>query len=304
MARLSRRGFLAGLAAAGAAMAGGRLLAADGEAPPRKVRGSDVVTLGKSDARLTVLGVGTGTRGGSEQRAMGTPEFTKMLRHALDRGVRYVDTADRYMTHVFVRLALEGVKRDQYFIQTKTPATNPVVAHADIERYRRELRTDYLDSVLMHCMTKPTWPVDMRPVLEALLEEKQKGRIKAVGVSCHDWEGLAPSVDCPDLDVQLVRINPFGSKMDGKPEDVAAEVRKMHAKGRGVIGMKIFGEDGLGSREKRFESLKYVLGLGCVDCFTIGFTSTAQIDETLDLIEQASKELASARPPWARMFAA
>jgi len=310
MARLSRRAFLAGMAAAGAAMAGGHLVGAEAAAGPRTKRGSDVVALGKSNARLTVLGVGTGTRGGSEQRAMGTPEFTRMIRHALDRGVRYIDTADRYMTHVFIRLALEGVKRDQYFIQTKTPAKDPVVARADIERYRRELRTDYLDTVLMHCMTKPTWPTDMRPVLEVLLEEKQKGRIKAVGVSCHGWNGLAPSIDCRDLDVQLVRINPFGLKMDGKPEAVAGAIAKMHAKGRGVIGMKIYGEGGLGSREKRFESLKYVLGLGTVDCFTIGFTAPAQIDETLDLIERASKELASARPTgatgaaWPGTFAA
>jgi len=303
MERLSRRAFLAGMAAAGAAVAGGRLFGAETPAPGKK-RGSDVVALGKSDARFTVLGVGTGTRGGSEQRALGTTEFTKLLRHALDRGVRYVDTADAYMMHVDVQRALQGVKRDRYFLQTKTRAKHPIVAKADIDRFRRELRTDYLDTVLMHCMTKPAWPTDMRPVLEVLLEEKQKGRIKAVGVSCHGWDGLAPSVDCPDLDVHLVRVNPFGAKMDGKPEAVAGEIAKMHAKGRGIIGMKIYGEDGLGSREKRLESLKYVLGLGTVDCFTIGFTSPAQIDETLDLIEQASKELASARPVWSRVFAA
>jgi len=304
MARISRREFLAGLAAAGAAAAVGGRLALAGGAPAKAIRGSDLVTLGKTKARPTVLGIGTGTRGGSEQREMGSDAFTRLVRHALDRGVRYIDTADAYMMHTFVRLALKGVKRDRYFIQTKVRAKHPIVARADIDRFRRELRTDHLDSVLMHCMQKPGWPDAMRPVLEVLLEEKQKGRIKAVGVSCHGWNGFAPSVDCPDLDVQLVRINPFGIMMDGKPEAVAAGVKKMHAKGRGVIGMKVYGETGFDSKEKRLESLAYVLGLGCVDCFTIGFSRPEQIDETLDLIEQASREVQTSRARAAGSFAA
>jgi hypothetical protein len=93
-------------------------------------------------------------------------------------------------------------------------------------------------------------------------------------------------VDAAGIDVQLVRINPFGAKMDGPPQDVAPLLKKMHDQGRGIIGMKIFGEDGFKNRDKRFQSLKYVLGLGCVDCFTIGFTSIAQLEETLEMIEK------------------
>lgn len=273
-------------------MAGGNVLAGSGS--KNVVRGSDVVKLGTSDAKPTVLGLGTGTIGGREQRALGTEGFTKLVRHCLDRGVRYIDTADRYMTHIYLRAALKGVPRDKYFIQTKTPARSAEVARADIRRYRRELRTDYLDTVLMHCMTQPDWVEKMRPVLDVLLDEKEKGHIKAVGVSCHGWKSFGPSADCPDLDVHLVRTNPYGIKMDGKPKDVAGEMKKMHDKGRGVIGMKVYGESGLENKKQRFDSLKYVMGLGSVDCFTIGFSKTEQVDETLDLIEQASKELARA----------
>ena len=159
---------------------------------------------------------------------------------------------------------------------------------AQIERaLRAGLRVDYLDSLLMHCMTRRSWPADMRPVMDVLQEAKQKGRVRAVGISCHGWDPLVASVDCDWIDVQLVRINPFGSKMDGQPEDVAAQLKKMHEKGRGVIGMKIYGEDGLGTQQRRLQSLKYVLGLGSVDAFTIGFGRTEQIDETLSLIEKA-----------------
>jgi len=304
MARMSRRNFLAGMAAAGTLAAVGGRLAMAADASAGTVRGSDAVRLGKTEARPTVLGLGTGTYGGREQRELGTDAFTRLVRHALDSGVRYIDTADAYMMHTFVRLALKGVKRDAYFIQTKTRARHPVVARADIERFRRELRTDYLDSVLMHCMQKPDWPKTMRPVLDVLLEEKQKGRIRAVGVSCHGWKGLTAALECPGLDVHLVRINPFGKKMDGKPEDVAGQIKKMHGKGRGVVGMKVYGETGFDSRAKRRESLGYVLGLGCVDCFAIGFSKPDQIDETLDLIEEASRQVRTGRAPAAGPFAA
>ncbi|GIX02764.1 MAG: hypothetical protein KatS3mg112_1701 [Thermogutta sp.] len=289
MMNVSRRAFLAGMAAAGSAALAGRWTFGHPHMPDIK-SGVDRITLGRTGLKTSVLGIGTGTVGGSQQLAMGSDNFTKMVRHALDRGIHYIDTADNYSTHVFVRLALQKVPREKYFIQTKTRARSAEVLHADIERFRRELRVDYIDSVLMHCMTTPTWPTDMRPVMDALYEEKQKGRVKAVGVSCHGWEPLVASVDVDWVDIQLARINPFGMKMDGKPEDVAAVLKKMHDAGRGIIGMKIYGETGLNSRDERLQSLKYVLGLGCVDCFTIGFTSIQQIDETLDLIEQALQQ--------------
>jgi len=141
----------------------------------------------------------------------------------------------------------------------------------------------------MHCMTTGNFPTQMRPVLDVLLEEKAKGRIRAVGVSCHGYEPLVASVDCPDLDVHLVRINPFKLHMDENADKVIAEMRKMAAKGRGILGMKIYGETGYDSREQRLEALKLALSSGCVHAFTIGFTRPEQIDETLELIEEAAK---------------
>lgn len=288
MATISRRQFVLGTAAAGAAAFAGRFGRAAEETPRTKKKGSDVVTLGKSGIQTTILGIGTGTVGGSQQRALGEAGFTKLVRHALDCGLRYVDTADMYRMHYLVSVALKGVSSDKYFIQTKTSAKHPEVAKADIERFRRELGVQTLDTLLMHCMSKGGWDADMRPVMDVLYEAKEKGRVRAVGVSCHGYPPLVTSSECDWIDVHLVRINPFGDKMDDTPEKVAAEIKKMHDRGHGVLGMKIFGETGFDSAEKRLQSLKYVLGLGTVDAFTIGFVSTEQIDETLAMIEQAT----------------
>lgn len=278
---------------AGVAAAGGRFSIAAGAEPAAKAkRGTDVVTLGRSGLKTTVLGIGTGTVGGSQQRALGTEGFTRLARHALDRGIRYIDTADMYHMHTFVQIALQGVPRDKYFIQTKTLARDPVVAKADVERFRQELGVETIDLLLMHCMQTRSWPSEMRRVMDVLDEAKRKGRVRAVGISSHGWDPLVASAESDWPDVQLARINPFGDHMDAESDKVAEQLRKMHAKGRGVLGMKIYGESGFDSREKRLQSLKYVLGLGCVDAFTIGFTSIQQLDETLDLIDKAQQPAA------------
>jgi predicted aldo/keto reductase-like oxidoreductase len=193
-----------------------------------------------------------------------------------------------YKIHPFVGAALKELPRDQIFLQTKTQAKTAEKAKADIDRYRRELGIETLDTLLIHCMTKDQWPVDMRPVIDVLLEAKRKGQVRAVGVSCHTLDALTDAADCEWMDVHLVRINPFGNYMDDKPDKVAAQIERMHAKNRGVIGMKIFGQAEFKTREQRLKSLKYVLGLGTVQAFTIGFKNIGQIEETLELIEEAT----------------
>ena len=289
MSKITRRRFLAGAAAAAGAVTLARpgLLAAEPAVSSIK-SGAEIVTLGKSGIKTSVLGIGTGTFGGREQRNIGKEAFSRLVRHAYSLGVRYIDTADGYKTHDYVREAIAGLPRSELFIQTKTRAKDAQTARDDIERFRRELGVEQLDTVLMHCMTKGSWPVDMRPVMDVLAEAKQKGRVRAVGVSCHGWDPLVASADLDEwLDVHLVRINPQGKMMDAEPERVAAQIKKMAAKQRGVLGMKIYGEGAFKTREERLASLKYVLGLGAVHAFTIGFSDTRQIDETLELIRQA-----------------
>ena len=289
MSKITRRRFLAGAAAAAGAVTFARpaLRAAEAARSPVK-SGADIVTLGKTGIKTSVLGIGTGTFGGREQRNMGKEGFSRLVHHAYGLGIRYIDTADGYKTHDFVREAIADLPRSELFIQTKTRAKDAQAARDDIERFRRELGIEQLDTVLMHCMTKGSWPVDMRPVMDVLAEAKQKGRVRAVGVSCHGWDPLVASADLDEwMDVHLVRINPQGKLMDAEPEKVAAQIEKMAAKQRGVLGMKIYGEGAFKTREERLASLKYVLGLGTVHAFTIGFSDTRQIDETLELIRQA-----------------
>jgi predicted aldo/keto reductase-like oxidoreductase len=296
MTPLSRRDFLGQSALALGAVATTATAAPAAAARRKLTSAADQVTLGKTGVKTSLLGIGTGSVGvrrSSNQVKLGQEKFTKLLGHAFDHGITYIDTADQYGSHLFVREAIRTLKvpRQKLFIQTKTRATNAAVAKADLERFREELGTDYIDSLLMHCMTKGNWPTDMRPVMDVLSDAKAKGWVRAVGVSCHGMDPLRASAGCEWVEVDLARINPVGVKarMDGTPDDVVPCLRKMHERGTGVLGMKILGEGTFKSPEQRRESLKYVLGLGCVDAFVIGFESPQQIDEVCKLIEEVLK---------------
>ncbi len=294
MSEPSRRDFLTQSAAAAGVLAAGANLLHAAEAP-KLTSGADRVPLGKTGIITSLLGMGTGSTGvkhSSNQVKLGEAKFKKLVRYAYDKGITYFDTADQYGSHLYLREALRGLPRDRLFIQTKTHATTPEMARADIERFREELGVDCLDTLLMHCMQKGSWPIDRRPVMDTLAEAKAKGRIRAVGVSCHGMAPLRAAVDCDWIDVDLARINPVGGRagrMDGTPDEVSACLKAMHAKGKGIIGMKILAEGTLKTPEKQIESLRYVLGLGCLSCFVIGFENEQQIDQIMQRIETALK---------------
>ena len=247
MSDLSRRDFLGQSAAvAGALAATGSLTAV--EARPKLTSGADQVTLGRTGIKTSLVGIGTGSVGvkhSSNQVKLGETGFVKLIKSAYDKGITYFDTADQYGSHVYLRSALKGLPRDKLFIQTKTRATTAEMAKADIDRFREELGTGYLDTLLMHCMTKGSWPTDFRPVMDVLSEAKRKGRVRAIGVSCHGLDPLKTAVKTDWVEVDLARINPVGGnagRMDGTPEQVAACLKEMHAKNKGILGMKILGE--------------------------------------------------------------
>jgi predicted aldo/keto reductase-like oxidoreductase len=295
MSEPTRRDFLTHSAATVGVLAAGSNIWGAADQPRKLTSGADRVPLGKTGIITSLLGMGTGSSGvrhSSNQVKLGETKFRKLVRYAYDKGITYFDTADQYGSHLYLRDALRGLPREKLFIQTKTHATTPEMARADIERFREELGVDYLDTLLMHCMMKGSWPTDRRPVMDTLAEAKAKGRIRAVGVSCHGMAPLKAAVDCDWIDVDLARINPVGGnagRMDGTPEAVAACLKAMHAKGKGIIGMKILAEGTLKTPEKQIESLRYVLGLGCLSCFVIGFESEQQIDQIMDRIEIALK---------------
>lgn len=288
---LNRRDFMA-QATAAATVAAAAGAASTASAAPGRDRAAlprgpvDKVTLGKTGIQVSLVGMGTGSIGSgqaSNQTRLGIQGFTRVVRHALDRGVCFFDVADQYGSHVYLREALKGVPREKYVIQTKTHATNFADAKSHLERYRLELGVDYIDILLLHCMTKSGWQAPHSGSMDYLMKAKAEKIIRAHGTSCHGMDPLRTSAKEPFVEVDLARINPEGLIMDDKkPDEVASVLEEMHAAGKGIVGMKILGEGRINTAERKDASLRYVLGLGTVNAFIIGFESTEQVDDILE----------------------
>lgn len=291
---VSRRSFAAALGSA--AVAAAAAPAARGSSAPS--RAAELVTLGRSGVRVTRLAQGTGFNGSarsSEHTRIGMKAFVSLVRHDLDIGVTFMDTADLYGSHPYLRRALEGVPRERYAVLTKLwPRTEfwnawSGGAKAEVDRFRKELNTDYLDIVLLHCMLNDRWTQECARAMDELNELKQKGVVKAVGVSCHDFGALKVACSSPWTDVILARINHVGTAayMDAAVDEVVPLLRQAKAAGKGIIGMKIFGAGRITKAEERDASLRFVFGNGLVDAVTIGMLSEAEVDDTVKRIDRA-----------------
>src|SRR5229473_797036 len=189
-------------------------------------------------------------------------------------------------THPHVKEALKSVPRDKVTILSKTRASTEKEMRADLDRFRRELGTDYIDILLLHCMMDADWPERKKGAMAVISEARERGIVRTHGTSCHTLDALKTAARTPWVEVDLARINPAQVAMDAAPQTVIGVLREMKAAGKGVIGMKILGAGKL--RNKVDESLQFALSLDCVDCFTIGAESRAELADLVQKIPAAS----------------
>ena len=298
----SRRRFITGaLAGAGALSVGPAWWSAtQAGAAPRKGRATDIVTLGRTGIKCSRLAHGTGWNGGGRSSAharLGEATFTKLLRHSIDQGVAFVDAADLYGVHSYIRTALDGVPRDKYILGTKIwPRTEfwnspSGGAKKEVDRYRKELNTEVLDICLIHCMTNTQWPDEYERIRDELDEMKAQGKVRAVGVSCHDLGALKTASAHPWVDVIWARINNVGKRaaMDASVDEVAPVLKQARANGKVVVGMKIFGAGELVKPDQKDASLKYVWQNELVDAITVGMMKPREVDDTIKRMNRALK---------------
>jgi aryl-alcohol dehydrogenase-like predicted oxidoreductase len=254
----------------------------------QKFAASDTVTIGKTGITTSRLAMGTGTVGvghHSHQTALGVDGLSGLLLNGHDNGLRFFDTADSYGSHPHVAEALKHLSRDKVTLLTKSWSRDAAGMRADLDRFRKELGTDHLDIVLMHCLTEGDWTTQYRGAMDVLSEAKEKGIIRAHGCSCHSIEALRAAAKSPWVEVDLVRINPIGSHMDADPDTVVSVMKEMKAAGKGLIGMKILGQGDL--RNRQDEAIKYALSLGLLDAFTIGAESKTEQQDLIRRIAAA-----------------
>ena len=292
MANYTRRDFVkTGLAAA--AVAGAQsfpLIAA-------RQTATDWVTLGKSGVKVTRLAFGTGTHSGRVQRELGQEQFTRLVRYAYDRGIRFFETAESYgEMHRMLGVALNGIPRDSYRLMSKVTTHEGVDPMQKIDELRKLANTEYFDVMLLHWQHAATWPTDSLRWQDGILEAQERHAVVGHGASVH---GLPASRRFPGnkwLQVAMIRMNDQGVKMDaedynteglGNVSEVVAHVRQVRQEGMGVISMKLVGEGAFTTREGRQAAMRYAFKTAGVNCVTVGYKNTAEIDEAIENVNLA-----------------
>jgi hypothetical protein len=299
--RFSRREFLqTTLTASSALVLGGGALSA-GAATAAKRSAVDQVTLGQTGIKLSRLGMGTGSSSGQVQFDLGREGFNSLVKYAYDQGITYFDCSQTYKTFEWLGGAVKGLPREKLFIQSKIPGQPENILDV-IDHHRKVFDTDYVDTMLIHCMIKDGWTDQWKRIMDGFNEAKDKGWIRSKGVSCHSLPALRGATATPWAEVHLVRVNPQGRRIDGPEESVwndnvhdvspvVAQVKAMHAKGRGVIGMKIIGNGEFVTPEDREKSIRFAMSLRELDSVVIGFKSRSEIDEAIARINSALAEV-------------
>jgi predicted aldo/keto reductase-like oxidoreductase len=291
----SRREFLHRTAAvAGAALLSPSLLTG-AEKPPVRTA-VDQVALGKTGLKLSRLGFGTGSNSGNVQRALGQPAFNRLIHYAYDRGITYFDCAQSYATFDWIAGAIKGLPRERLFLQSKVSG-QPQDVLKTIDHHRIVFKTDYVDSLLIHCMVKDGWTDEWKRMMDAFEEAKAKKWIRVKGVSCHSLPALRTAVASDWPDVHLVRVNPQAKHIDGpeqhwnKPGNdivpVVQQLKTMHAKGRGVIGMKLVGDGDFQDPADREKAARFAMARPEISAVVIGFKSVKEVDEAIRRIDRA-----------------
>ncbi len=256
-----------------------------------------IITLGKTGIKTTFLGMGTGFSGGNRSSNITRAGVAEsIIRQAFEKGIRFFDCADTYGTHPYTAEALKGIPREKYTLVSKIwigqgglPEPERPDANLVVDRFRKELKTDYIDLIQLHCMTDAEWTDKQKKQMDILETLKSRGIIRAHGVSVHSLEAMEAAAESSWVDVIHVRINPYGEAMDKKdPALVVPVIEKLHKSGKGVIGMKLIGNGNFRDDSDKIDaSLKFVLGLGTVDLITVGFEKPQQIDNYMERIKMA-----------------
>ncbi|MGH9404279.1 MAG: aldo/keto reductase [Terriglobia bacterium] len=292
MAQFSRREFLKGGLAAAA-------LAASGSVPLRAARetAADWVTLGKSRVKVTRLAFGTGTMSGRVQRDLGQEQFTRLVRYAYDRGIRFFETAESYTDmHRMLGVALKGVPRDSYRLMTKVTTRNGVNPQQKIDELRKLANTDYFDVMLLHWQHEATWPADSLRWQDGISEAEARHAVRAHGASVHGLPALRRFPGNQWLEIAMIRMNQKGVRMDaedyatdglGNVNEVVTIVKQVRNQDMGVISMKLVGEGTFTTHQDRRAAMRFAFRHAGVNSVTVGYKNTKEIDEAIDNVNAA-----------------
>jgi aryl-alcohol dehydrogenase-like predicted oxidoreductase len=240
--------------------------------------------LGKTGVVVPIIGYGTAPLG--KIKIMDAPllnKSAKLLNHAIDLGITYLDTSPDYGSQPKLGEVMK-TRRDEVFLATKINKRRHADVLKELQQNLKELQTDHVDLIQVHAVNAMAdLEAALAPdgALSALEEARRQGITRFIGITGHARPAvLAHALERYDFDTVLVALGAIDRLVTG-PETILLPVAQR--KNMGVIAMKVFGHGELKQHEL---ALRYSLGLPGVSLAILGMDDEAQIDENVRLAQQ------------------
>ena len=242
--------------------------------------------LGNTDLEVSIAGFGVLPMGPS-QLALPVEEGAEIIRHALRNGINFLDTAQYYRTYPYISKALENGEFEDVIICSKSLCQDYEGMMDAILEARESLNRDVIDIFLMHEVRSGQLEERMG-AWQALKDAKEKGLVRAIGLSTHHIDITKAAASMEDLDVIFPLINYAGlgiRKGDefGTKEEMLQNMTDCHIAGKGIFSMKAFGGGSLTGHYQ--EALDYVFSKDCIDSVMIGFGKISEVDDLLSYLD-------------------
>lgn len=233
------------------------------------------VPLGKTAISVSPLCFGTLSLS-PWQSNLSPPRGGDLLLWGLERGINFWDTAEAYDNYPVLRWALERTTRE-VVIATKTYACEAKTARQSLEKARRALDRDCIDIMLLHEQESALTLEGHRPALEWLARAREKGRVRAVGISTHAVEAVQCACGLDEVDVIHPLVNYAGlGLLDGSARDMEAACARARERGKGMFAMKALGGGNLLHRARY--ALDYARRLPWADSVAVGMQTRAEVE--------------------------
>lgn len=198
-----------------------------------------------------------------------------VIQAALDAGVNFIDTAELYHNYAYIAQAITG-RKHQVVIASKSYAYTYQGMQDSVIRACREIGRDYIDIFMLHEQTSRLTLKGHGEALRFLVEAKQRGMIRAVGVSTHAVEVVRAAALREEIDVIHCIYNQAGlGIIDGHREDMLAAIKLAKSCGKGIYTMKALGGGHLSLRAH--EALRWAWAEPLIDAVAVGMKTAAEV---------------------------
>lgn len=240
--------------------------------------------LGKTDLKVSRLCFGSLTMTKS-QRNLSLDEARKLLNYSFNEGINFIDTAELYDNYHLIREVFKDINRENFIIASKTYAYSKEAARDSLNKYLKELKTDYADIFLLHEQESEHTLRGHYEALEELWKLKEKGYIKAIGISTHKVQGVKAARDFKEIDIIHPMANLEGlGILDGSIDDMLYEIKKAREENIGIYAMKVLGGGHLITKSE--DAIKWAVENDNFDSIAIGMQSELEVKSNSLLINK------------------